>query len=159
MIKAILACDENGVIGNNNKLPWDIKSEMKFFQNNITNQDVLMGKITFLSLKNGLPKAKNLFILSDDLSIKTERKNEKIVTNLSFINSYKKSKKDIFICGGLSIYLQTINFVDEVILSVVDGSYSGDVKIDLSLFNNFLLYKEVKYENFCVKYLVNKKSS
>ncbi|QDY88565.1 dihydrofolate reductase [Mycoplasma anserisalpingitidis] len=158
MIKAILACDKNGVIGNKNKLPWNIKSEMNFFQSNIMNQNVLIGKTTFLSLKNGLPKAKNVFILSDDLTIRAERANERIVTNIGFINSYKNSKKDIFICGGLSIYLQTINLVDEVILSFIKDEYYGDIKINLNLFENFIMFKEIEYDEFNVKYLVNKSS-
>lgn len=62
----------------------------------------------------------------------------------------KNNNNDIYICGGLSIYLQTINIADEVILSVISSEYEGDIKIDMN-FNKFNLIKEVRYCELCFK--------
>ena len=53
-IKLIVAMSDNYIIGNNNKLLWDIKEDMKFFKEKTINHHLLMGKNTFLSLPSML---------------------------------------------------------------------------------------------------------
>ena len=62
----IVAACKNGGIGYKNILPWHIANELKFFKN-ITvgngNNAVVMGKNTWNSFKNPLPKRDN-YVLS-----------------------------------------------------------------------------------------------
>ncbi|WP_218675263.1 dihydrofolate reductase [Mycoplasmopsis anatis] len=75
-----------------------------------------------MSIKNGLSRAKNVYIFTNDLFIQVDRKNERLINN----------NNDIYICGGLSIYLQTTNIADEVILSVISSKCECDIKIDMN---------------------------
>ena len=53
------------------------------------------------------------------------------------------AKKNIFICGGESIYREALDFADELYLSVLDKEYEGDVyfpEFDESLYK--CVYKE-----------------
>ena len=45
----IVACDLNGIIGNNNKIPWHIPDDLKHFKNLTENNIIVMGRKTFNS--------------------------------------------------------------------------------------------------------------
>lgn len=56
MIKLIVAHDENRVIGNEGKIPWNIPEDLKNFKKLTTGHVVVMGRKTWDSLpKKPLP--------------------------------------------------------------------------------------------------------
>ncbi len=57
----------------------------------------------------------------------------------------------MFICGGKSVYEQTINECDQLIVSIIKKKYKGDqfLKVDLS---KFVLNEVVEFEEFNVNY-------
>ena len=46
----ICAMDQNNTIGRNNRLPWNISEDLKFFKEKTFKKIVLMGRKTFESL-------------------------------------------------------------------------------------------------------------
>ena len=51
MISLIWAMDENWLIGKDNVLPWHYPKDLAYFKSKTKNQTVLMGDMTYESLK------------------------------------------------------------------------------------------------------------
>lgn len=60
----IVACNEDGVIGKNGKLPWKFTQDMKHFKAKTENNIVIMGRKTYESIGHALPNRINIVITS-----------------------------------------------------------------------------------------------
>ena len=158
MIIAIWAMDSKNNIGLKNKLPWNIKEEMMHFKKTTINQTILFGRKTFESFNNKtLPNRENIVLTHNkDLAKKFEN-----ISNLRFLNNiedliktyYNNTYKDIYICGGLSIYKLFWKYTNIIIFSIIKKEYKGDIKFfDFDLNNWELLSKEEKEEFIIFKY-------
>ena len=58
----IAAASTNNVIGFNNKLIWNIPNDLKRFKELTLGHSVIMGRKTFESLPNPLPKRRNIIV-------------------------------------------------------------------------------------------------
>ncbi len=152
MIKLIFAQDKNGLIGNGDKLPWNIPNELNFFKETTLNKNILMGDVTFDGIGRVLPNRKttiltldkNYSFVHDDVSIEHNINN--IVDKY-----YQSNEDDIYICGGATIYKLFLPFADELIISKIKNEYSGDVffpKYNKNIFDltNIKEYKEFNVE-------------
>ena len=62
-LSLLVAAAENNVIGKDNKLPWHLPTDMKFFKNTTWGMPVIMGRKTFESMDNiPLPGRINIVI-------------------------------------------------------------------------------------------------
>lgn len=124
-LSIICAVAENRAIGKNNQLLWHIKKDFNFFKNKTLGHVLLMGKKTFESIGKALP-GRITVVISDDLDFKPSGV---IVTN-SLEEGIEKAQEleqeEIFICGGGSIYQQTIGSADKLYLTIVNGDFEAD---------------------------------
>jgi dihydrofolate reductase len=125
MICIIVAAGENNVIGKNNKLPWRMPADTKYFKSTTKGHVVVMGRKTFESLGKPLSDRLNIVI--------TRQKNfngEGIVVAESLEEALKKGGqypgKDIFIIGGGEIYRQSLALTDRVYLTRIHHTFEGD---------------------------------
>ncbi|ASZ09156.1 dihydrofolate reductase [Mesoplasma chauliocola] len=161
MIKMIWAQTENGIIGNNNKLPWSIKEEMQHFRKTTLNQKVLMGGRTFESMNyKALPNRTN-FVLTRDAKKYEMYKNESIIFIKDIneiINKFANSQNnDIYIIGGSQIYELFFDYADQIIRSIIKGNFDGNIYIKNFNYINFDKIKIVENEHFYVEYLNRRK--
>ena len=106
----IVAIGENGLIGVNNKLPWNSKIDLKYFQKKTSETDlphqtnvVIMGRKTYESIGKPLPNRINCVISRN----KTKIENVYISSNLDdVIEMYWKHDNvdNIYVIGGAQIY-------------------------------------------------------
>jgi dihydrofolate reductase len=129
MISLIVAMDRNGLIGKDGALPWNIKSEMEHFTKITTGGVCIFGRKTWDSLpKKPLPRRVNMIISKslfyfDSVIYCATVSNLLDAINISY-NSFPS--REIFICGGASLYKQALPFVDRIYLSCIWGDYEGD---------------------------------
>ena len=147
MLILIWAEDANGIIGNDNKLPWSIPSDMQFFKNTTMNNVVVMGRKTFDSLgKKSLPKRKNIVLTSDlELIENQPYDNVEFTGRLKPIIELSKNK-DVYVIGGLSIYNQFMLYADMILRTKIQKSYKGDTKMN-DITRDFLKVKTTKVKN------------
>jgi len=134
MMKIILivAESQNGVIGNNGKLPWTLKSDLEHFKKQTQNHTILMGRKCYDSIGRKLPNRTNI-ILTKNKDLKID--GCEVFTSLENAIEFCKSKNQekLFIIGGAEIYTQSLKFCDEIIHTRVLSDVSGNVfmpKID-----------------------------
>ena len=136
-INIIVAIDNIMGIGKNNKLPWNIPNDLKYFSKLTRgngNNAIIMGRKTWESLPvKPLIKRENL-ILSKTLNIdkfinNTTLKSFDTIDNvLKFCNN--KKYDSVWIIGGEKIYKQFINnyerIIDNIYITYIKECYDCD---------------------------------
>ncbi len=64
-IALIWAMARNGVIGRDNKLPWYLPEDLKYFKRVTTGKPVIMGRKTYDSIGRPLPNRTNIVVTRD----------------------------------------------------------------------------------------------
>ena len=150
MIIAILACEENGGIGNILGLPWPLnETDMKFFRDTTIgdgNNVVVMGGETKSSLHQHFP-------LKNRVNLVLTRKpatEDYHINTLYEIDDYIPEGGDAFIIGGGQIYKKVFEegFVDEILITRIPGEHRCDTFID---YNSI----EEKYEMYSLQNIHN----
>lgn len=153
MFKIIVAHDPNRLIGDGPNIPWHIKEDFLHFKRTTLNHTLIMGSTTFKSIGKPLPNRHTIVINN---SSDFDAMGEEVCTNLNeVINRYKDSDEVVFVVGGASIYRQLIEYVDEMIISVVKKEYTGNIYFP-EYEDDFETYEEVEYDEFVVKYMRRK---
>jgi len=140
----IAAVSINNVIGNKNKLIWDLPNDLKRFKELTTGHSVIMGRKTFDSLPKPLPNRDNIIITRN-----TDYSNPDIKVCSSIEDAINLTKTDSqpFIIGGGEIYSQTINLVDKIELTRVYKEFDGDAYFPEIPLDNFELINEERYNS------------
>jgi dihydrofolate reductase len=125
IISFIVAASENNVIGKDNKLPWCLPSDMKYFKNITWAMPVVMGRKTFESLGKPLKGRQNIVITR-----KTDWKPEGVEIvhsiDLAIIAATKMDAKEIFIIGGAEIFQSALPSADRIYLTRIHENFEGD---------------------------------
>ncbi|ALV23503.1 hypothetical protein ASO20_02490 [Mycoplasma sp. (ex Biomphalaria glabrata)] len=155
MISFILAMDRNGLIGNENKLPWHIPAELKYFRQVTLGKDMLMGRKTFESIGKPLP-GRNTIILTNNKDYYFDHPNVRVVFNVDKLLA-EYSDKELMVVGGAAIFKLLYEKCETLYLTIVKGEYQGDTYFkDINL-NDFILQSEQDNEDFTT-YVYKRKS-
>lgn len=147
MIFSIVCHDSNRLIGDGDKLPWHISSELKHFKHMTRGACVVMGRKTFesLGMPDGLPGRFNVIISSN---FKTESENCIVIDNIKDALIYAQRKAErVFVIGGKTIYEQTLPYVKIFHVSVLPSEYEGDTYFE-ELPRNYILINEEQQDEF-----------
>ena len=118
-IALIAAIGKNNELGKDNNLIWKFKEDMKFFRANTIGKPIVMGRKTFESLPGLLPERKHIILTTKDVELDPE---VVIVHSLDELLDYMDGKDEEFmIIGGASLYAQTIDYADELLLTEIDA--------------------------------------
>ena len=129
----IVAMDEDGCIGKQGDLPWRLKSDMIRFKE-LTEADgynaVIMGRKTWDSLPNSfqpLPERVNI-VMSRDIGWSHNEAEVALYHGRAIEIAYAEACDECWVIGGAQIYEMFIDRVDEIHVTTVHTSGSGDVK-------------------------------
>ncbi len=132
-ISIIVAMDEDGAIGKNDALPWRLKSDMERFRK-LTEGDgfnsVIMGRKTWDSLPEAfrpLPDRVNI-VMSRDTEWSDEGAINALYVGRAIEIAFAEGSEECWIIGGSQIYRIFLDRVDEIHLTEVHTTGSGDVK-------------------------------
>lgn len=124
-IKAIIALDLEDGLGYKNKLPWPHNSEdMKWFSRQTLNSTVVMGKNTFNSLGKPLPDRHNM-VVSDSMPSTSGIEVVKQDIAKSRI-AFQSKVMPVYIIGGAKLLDSTLDIIDELYISRIQGVYTCD---------------------------------
>ncbi len=128
MFSLIAAVAKNNCIGVKNKIPWNIPEDFAYFKKTTLGKTCVMGQATYESilgyLGKPLPGRETVVVsLNPDYQVP---EGVRLFSNLDDVFT-KLKDEDVFICGGASIYRQTINRVDALYITHIDEEYDGDV--------------------------------
>jgi len=122
-ISMIAAMDQQRVIGRENKMPWHLPEDLKYFKRRTLEKPVLMGRNTLLSMGRALPKRTNIV-----LTRQPEFEFEGCLIARSFEEGIELAGDvdEIMIIGGGTIYEQFLDRADRLYLTEIQHSFGGD---------------------------------
>ena len=148
LIEAIVAVDENYGLAKHGQIPWKSKTDMNFFKTTTTNNIIVMGSNTLLSLRNSnpLPNRLNIVLTRDPSKFINDDK-YKYLENILFIDEhmfsmflkeptflikeehYKFLNPDykIIIIGGEQIYKTFCVLCSTIWLTKIKANYECDL--------------------------------
>lgn len=114
---AIVATDENFVIGQGGQIPWRSKSDMRMFRYLTGKQNLIMGRKTVESLPKKLD-LRTIYCLSHG---ELPDKADFVFDNVSDVIEHVKANpnKKFFVAGGAQIYELFVDYYFEIFHTVV----------------------------------------
>lgn len=146
MISIIVATDEDGGIGKENRIPWHIKKDLIRLSQMTKDKIAIIGERSYNSMTGYYDKsgrtmpAKEYLVLTFDKNFKSKRNNTFVATSIQkALERIKKSgEKEVFVIGGASIYKQFIEFAERLYLTIVKGKFDCD-----TFFSDYSDFKKV----------------
>jgi len=143
----IAAVSNNYVIGKDNRIPWHISKDFKFFKEKTLDSTVVMGRKTYESIGKPLPKRRNI-VLSRNTINNTSVTTYSNKRDLFIEENYSKYGGNIFLIGGSKIYLDFFNYCDTLYITRVLAEFEGDSFFPFSFPFLDALFKKKESEIF-----------
>lgn len=128
-LSMMVAKASNNVIGRDNKLPWYLPNDLKYFKQVTFGKPVIMGRKTWESLKGPLPGRTNIVIprqpdyLADGAKVVASLDDAvAMAENVAFI----EGQEEAVIMGGAEIYSLALPQADRLYLTEVHANVEGD---------------------------------
>lgn len=126
IVSIIVATDETGGIGKDNRLPWYLPSDLKRFKRLTMGHHLIMGRKTYETIGTPLPGREMILV--------TNQSNY-ICSGCTVVNSLDSAiqlakdnqETEAFIIGGGEIFRQSINIADKIYLTTVHAQVKADV--------------------------------
>lgn len=150
-ITAVVAMDQNRLIGKDNALPWHIPEDLKFFKDITMGHPIVMGRKSYESIGKPLPGRANIVISrtltsnkedyshfysngSAALDIETKTDNGPLIFN-DIENAVEEAcsiaaannLSEVFVIGGAEIFKFCLPFTDKIYLTLIHDSFEGDI--------------------------------
>ena len=123
VLTSIVARNADGAIGAANRLPWKVRSDLRFFRETTLDQIVIMGRKTHSSLGGCLPRRTNI-VVTHDASSFDEDANCLAVGSVeeALFRAFRiaSDTKQVFVIGGATIYRQFAPYVDRYLVTEVE---------------------------------------
>ncbi len=121
MIKIVVAVSKNNIIGDSNKLIWNLPADLRHFKETTTGHPIVMGRKTYDSIGRPLPNRRNIIITRDK---------DYQVDGCEIVNSIEEAllltNNDCFIIGGGEIYRQSLPIAQQIFMTLIDEDFNGD---------------------------------
>ncbi len=125
----IVAVAQNRVIGRDNKLPWYLPNDLKYFKQTTLGKPVIMGRKTYESIGKPLPGRTNIVITRQ-----TDYQPEgvKVVSSVEDAIKVAESvclidgQEEAMVMGGAEIYGLTLPHCERLYLTEVHAEVEGD---------------------------------
>lgn len=124
-LSLLVAASANNVIGKDNKLPWHLPDDLKYFKNLTWAMPILMGRKTFDSIGKPLPGRKSIVITRNK-----DWDHEGVDVVHSVAEAVQKAQaygaKEIFVIGGAEIFETALSQATRIYLTRIHEAFDGD---------------------------------
>ena len=134
-ISLIVAMDQNRLIGADNRMPWHLPADMRWFRENTIGKPVIMGRKTYESIPlkfRPFPNRHNIILTRNP---EYEAPGATVVHTVEAALEVAGAVEEIIIGGGTTIYELFMPLVNRMYLTFVNGRFQGDTylpEFDLS---------------------------
>lgn len=139
-IAIIVAAAKNGVIGDDNRLLWRLRTDLRRFRERTLGKPVIMGRKTFASIGKPLPGRDTIVLTRDPaFSVQGVAVASGIDDALAQAEAIaaRSDADEIMVAGGADVYRQFLPLVQRIYLTLVDVAPTGDATfpaVDPALF-------------------------
>ncbi len=147
----IVAQAENRVIGINNKLPWHLPEDLRYFKQVTMSKPIIMGRKTYESIGRPLPGRTNIVISRQasyaPVGVKVVPSLESAIELAENVCAIDGAEEAIVI-GGAQIYEQALIHADRLYLTQVHSNAEGDAWFPVIAMEQ---WREIRREDFTAK--------
>ena len=131
-IAMMVAAAENGVIGRDNRMPWHLPEDLRYFKQTTMGKPVIMGRKTFESIGRPLPGRTNI-VLSRQHDLQLPDGVKKVQTVQHALQLAEEACKndaidEVMVIGGEEIYRLFMPQATRLYLTCVHASVEGDAR-------------------------------
>lgn len=141
IVSLLVAASENNVIGKDNKLPWHLPNDLKYFKNLTWGMPILMGRKTFDSIGRPLPGRNSIVITHNN-----DWQHQGVDVVHSIKEAVEKAQsfgvKEIFVIGGAQIFKMSLPSANRIYLTRIHHQFEGDVFFPVISDNEWVLTSE-----------------
>nr|WP_027963330.1 dihydrofolate reductase [Halalkalibacillus halophilus] len=142
MLSLIVAMDEKRVIGFENKMPWHLPNDLKYFKRQTEGSTVIMGRKTFESIGKPLPNRQNVIMTRNK---NYEQNGCKVIHKWEDID-HLRNEEESFIIGGAELFKHAIDIVDRMYITIIHNTFDGDTYFPDFDENEWKLVEEIDGE-------------
>jgi dihydrofolate reductase len=125
ILSLLVAVSDNGVIGQDNDLPWHLPKDLQWFKRLTVGRTVIMGRKTFESIGRPLPNRRTIVLTRNDAfrpeGVDTARTIDKAM-------ALAESEAEVFVVGGAAVYHLAFPRAQRLYLTRVRANIEGDVQ-------------------------------
>lgn len=124
------ALAQNGVIGRDNKLPWHLPEDLRYFKRITMSKPIIMGRKTFESIGRPLPGRLNIVVTHQRDwpcpagAMRAGSLEEAL--NRAMSQAETDDADEVLVIGGAQIYAEALDRVDRLYLTRVHAAVAGD---------------------------------
>ena len=142
-LSLIVAIAENGVIGQNGKLPWRLGSDLRRFRKLTMGHPLIMGRKTFEAIGKPLDGRDSIVISRSNLSLALNSHvfgASSLEEALTTARTQAKARgvKEAFVIGGAQLFEAALPHANRIHLTRVHASPKGDVYWEPQLSNDWI---------------------
>lgn len=123
MISLIVAHDQKRVIGNENKLPWYLPGDLKYFKEQTMGKPMIMGRKTFESIGKPLPGRRNIVVTRN---VAYQHEGIEVATSVEEALKLAGNVEEVMIIGGEQIFNVTLPIADRLYITHIEHTFEGD---------------------------------
>ncbi|GAK33731.1 dihydrofolate reductase [alpha proteobacterium Q-1] len=123
-LSLIVAAAENGVIGDQGRMPWHLPPDLRHFRQLTMGKPVIMGRKTHESIGKPLAGRKNIVITRQIMA--DVHPDILLAHSPDAALDLADSCPEVMIIGGAEIYRAFLDRADRIYLTRVHGVYTGD---------------------------------
>lgn len=131
-VALIVAVAENGVIGRDNSLPWDLPGDLQYFKRTTLGKPIIMGRKTWEAIGRPLPGRSNI-VISRQLAY--DAPGASVVATLEQALALatgiarEADVNEIMVIGGAAIYAAALPVADKLYVTEVHAELEGDARL------------------------------
>lgn len=132
LVSLIAAVDEDGVIGKDNKLPWHLPADLKWFKEKTLGKPVIMGRETCQSIRTALPGRRNIVV---SRSWSAAPPGFDLARSPEEALRVAGAQPEVMVAGGAQIFEAFLPLAGRIYLTEVRHAFEGDTlfpKLDRS---------------------------
>jgi dihydrofolate reductase len=127
----IVAAAANNVIGCENRLPWHLPEDLKYFKATTMGKPIIMGRKTYDSIGKALPGRTNIVITRQqdwqaEGVLVAHDLDQAIGLAEGVVGSAGEEIGEAVVIGGAEIYRASIKRAQKVYLTRIEKNFSGD---------------------------------
>lgn len=122
-VSLVVAVAENGVIGQDNRLPWRLPADLQHFKALTIGKPIVMGRLTWESLPGLLPQRRHIVVTRNP---DYQAEGAVVVHSLQAALTEAGDVDEIMIVGGGQLYAEALPLAERVYLTRIHQSFDGD---------------------------------
>lgn len=149
---SVAAVAANGVIGRDGEIPWpSIPVDKRQYRERVANSPVLLGRVTFDSMREDLPGAAQIVLSRSEHEYDIESTHGASGVDEALATVESLGAERAYVIGGAGIYELFQPVVDRMVLSRVPGEYAGDAYFPEWDPDEWTRIDEVEYDDFTLE--------